>query len=87
MDPITLGILGLGAYFLFKLSSSSSSFTYRKRNGSWRAYFNRNPPSQSHVLHDSEGYYVCWDRPLRTEQEARQVAQRWIDTYGQGMRR
>lgn len=80
MDPITLGILGLGAYFLIR--SGSSNFNYRKRHGFWKAYFNSEPPSKSHVLHDSEGYYVCWNRPLRTEREARQVAQRWIDTYG-----
>ena len=80
MDPITLGILGLGAYFLFR--SGSSRFSYRKRNGYWRAYFNGDPPSKRHVLHDGEAYYVCWDRPLRTEREAKQVAQRWMNTYG-----
>lgn len=82
MDPITLGILGLGAYFLTKSSSGSNRFSYKRRSGSWRAYFNGSPPSTSHVLHDSDGYYVCWDRPLRTEQEARQVAQRWMKNYG-----
>lgn len=82
MDPITLGILGLGAYLIFKSGSGPSRFTYRKRNGSWRAYFNGQPPSRSHVLHDSDGYYVCWDSPLRTEQEARQIAKRWMDNYG-----
>ena len=82
MDPITLGILGLGPYFLFKAGAGSSRFTYRKKNGSWRAYFNGTPPSRSHILHDNHGYYVCWDRPLRTEHEARQVARRWMATYG-----
>ena len=80
MDPLTLGLIGLGAYLLF--GSGSSTFTYRKKYGSWRAYFNGRPPSMSHVLHDSDGYYVCWDRSVRTEREMRQVAQRWKDNYG-----
>ena len=84
MDPITLGLIGLGAYFLFRSSSGTSSgrFTYRKKNGAWRAYFRGEPPSMSHVLRDSDGYYVCWDRPLRTEQDARRVARRWMEIYG-----
>ncbi len=82
MDPITLGILGLGAYLLFKPNTVSTRFRYRKRNGSWRAYFNGNPPTKSHVLHDSDGYYVCWDRPLRNEQEAKQIAKEWMNIYG-----
>lgn len=46
MDPITLGIIGLGAYLLFRPrshripgSSASQGFTYRRKGGSWRAYF------------------------------------------------
>ena len=80
MDPITLGLIGLGLYILCR--RSSGRFTYRRRNGSWRAYFRGRPPSQAHVLRDSEGYYVCWDRPLRTKAEARQVAGRWMKIYG-----
>lgn len=81
MDPITLGLLGLGIYFLFRSSPGSDDFIYRKRNGSWRAYFIGRPPSRNHVYHDNEGYYVCWDRPLRTEKEARQVAKKWMKLY------
>jgi len=29
---------------------------------------------RSHVLHDSDAITCCWDRPLRTEKEAQQVA-------------
>jgi len=76
MDPVTLGLLGLGAFLLFRSNSDSNGFSYRKIDGAWRAYFKGKPPSTSHVLHDNNGYYVCWDRPLRTEQEARQVARR-----------
>lgn len=88
MDPITLAILGgLGAYLLSRASSGPSSsssdrFTYRKKGSSWRAYFNGNPPSRSHVLRDGDGYYVCWNKPLRTMEEAQRVARRWMETYG-----
>lgn len=80
MDPIVLGIIGLGAYML--LRKGNSPFAYKKKHGSWRAYFKSDPPSQSHVLRDNHGYYVCWDRPLHTEAEARQVAKRWMQRYG-----
>lgn len=83
MDFITLGIAGIGAYVLIKKARSRAcEFTYRKAGGAWRAYFNGPPPSRSHILHDSYGYYVCWDRPLRTEREARQVAKLWMKNYG-----
>lgn len=59
------------------------SFIYRRKNGSWRAYFTGEPSSMHHVLSDNDGYYVCWDRPLWTEREARQVATMWVNTYGE----
>ncbi len=80
MDPITLGIIGAGAFLLAR--AASGRFRYRRKNGSWRAYFKGTPPSFSHVLRDGDGYYVCWDRPLRSEAEARKVAKGWMDKYG-----
>ena len=79
MNPIILALIGLGAYLL---AGDASRFSFKNKNGSWRAYFDGEPPSKSHVLHDNDGHYVCWDRPVRTEQEARQVAKHWMDTYG-----
>ena len=85
---LALGFVGLGAYVYAVVSDLAveerlSRFKYRQTNGSWRAYFHGRPPSMSHVLHDASGsYYVCWDRPLRTEHEARQVAKRWMELYG-----
>jgi len=81
MDPIVWGIIGVGAY-LYTKAGSKDRFRYRCRNGSWRAYFNGNPPSYHHVLRDSKGHYVCWDRSLGTEKDARQVAKRWMELYG-----
>ena len=87
MDTITIALLGIGAYILFSSHRKTYGFTYRQKYGGWRAYFNGNPPTMIHVLQDNDGYYVCWDRPLRNEREARQVAQRWTEIYGQTTRR
>lgn len=80
MDPVSIGLVGFGAYLWLK--SRSRQFRYKKKCGSWRAYFKGTPPSLSHVLRDDDGYYVCWNRPLQSEQEARRVAKCWMDTYG-----
>jgi hypothetical protein len=89
MDPITLALIAFGLSRVFKAmdnraprSAAKPNFTYKKINGSWRAYFQEKPPSYSHVLGDDEGLYVCWSQPLRTESAARQVAKRWVETYG-----
>ena len=93
MDPVTLGLLALGAYMLLRPKPSksrrassrryeeSNRFRYAKRNGEWRAYFNHTPPSYHHVLSDGEGYYVCWDRPLHSKQDAQRVARYWVDRF------
>jgi hypothetical protein len=80
MELLLLGLLVLGAGAV--VSACSGRFHYKQKYGSWRAYFNSKPGSMSHVLHDSDGYYVCWDRPLRSENEARHVANSWIQRYG-----
>jgi hypothetical protein len=80
MDPITMGLALAAGYYAAR--RMSKPFFYRYGNGSWRAYFNGKPPSMSHVLHDSDGYYVCWDTPLRTKEQAEQVAREWMEIYG-----
>ena len=85
MEPLAaIALLAFGIIALGGLGAScaSSTFTYRQKSGVWRAYFNSEPPSRTHVLHDSDGYYVCWDMPLRTEADARRVAEHWMKTYG-----
>ena len=80
MDPLTLVLVGAGVAALF--GARREKFRYVKKGGQWRAYFRGSPPSRSHVLRDRDGLYVCWDRPLRTEAEARQVAKAWMRKYG-----
>lgn len=80
MEVIALGAL---AYLLARwLNEDEERFRYVYREGSWRAYFRAEPTSYSHILWDHEGYYVCWDQPLKTEREARLVAAHWMETYG-----
>ena len=81
MDPLTIAVLVAGAAGLIACGSKGG-FRYTKKNGEWRAYFRGDPPSRSHVLRDGDGYYVCWDRPLRTEADARRIAQLWTKKYG-----
>ena len=61
----------------------------RQSNGSWRAYITSQPSygsldtssTATHRLTDdsSEQKYVCWDRALRSEAEAQEVAALWAD--------
>ncbi len=80
MDPITIGVIAVGAAVV--LGVTKGRFRYVKKSGEWRAYFRGSPPSYSHVLRDGDGYYVCWNRSLRTEAEARRIARLWLKNYG-----
>ena len=57
-------------------------FEYKKKNGEWRAYFKGKPPSYTHTLQDSDGYYVCWDRPIKSKSEVEKVAAEWRKRWG-----
>ena len=56
-------------------------------DGTWRVYILDGPRYRSrdtglhatHRLTDNGRYYVCWTHPLRSEQEARQVAKLWAE--------
>lgn len=55
--------------------------------GSWRAYIERQPPygsrnqgaHETHRLTADGRQYVCWDSPLRTEEECWKIAALWAD--------
>src|SRR5213083_1098696 len=57
----------------------------RQSDGSIRAYIDRQPsygsrdtdPHKIHRNKDGERYYVCWDRPLRSMSDAKEVAAGW----------
>lgn len=76
---IIIGIIVL--VILGAIFDDSEPFTYRQKKGSWRAYFKESPPSYEHLYHDNDGYYVCWDRPLRSKADAQKVAKMWMERY------
>ena len=59
----------------------------QRRDGTWRAYILRQPGYGSrsssavstHRLSDGGRKYVCWNRPLRSLAEVKQVAATWAD--------
>jgi hypothetical protein len=75
MGFMTWVALGVGGYVLYR--KVRGPFKYRERDGAWQAYFRGAPPSRNHVLHDERGYYVCWDRPIRTKEEAKKISHLW----------
>lgn len=58
-----------------------------QRDGTWRAYIEEQPSYRgratdahsTHRLSDGSRKYVCWTRPLRSLEEAKQVAALWAD--------
>lgn len=63
-------------------------FNYKKVGGGWRAYILRTPhlggrssdSATIHRLHDNDGYYVCWDRPVNTLKDMQIISRRWADS-------
>jgi len=61
-------------------------FDFVQLPGTWRAYIVWQPPygnratgaHETHRLHDGRPY-VCWDRPIATEAQLRQVAALWAE--------
>jgi hypothetical protein len=59
----------------------------RQPNGQWRAYILTNPnygsrPDDGHTTHrftDGGRHFICWNKPLWSEAEARLVAALWSD--------
>lgn len=66
----------------------------RQRDGTWRPYIERQPSYQgrtddqhsTHRLSDSGRKYVCWNKPLHSEAEAKTVAALWADATQQYIR-
>jgi hypothetical protein len=69
-------------------STHAYKFDFRQiSNSEWRAYIIRQPgyngraddAHTTHRLRDSRGRYVCWDRPIRSFEQAMQVAAAWAE--------
>lgn len=56
-------------------------------DGTWRAYIVRQPEygsrstglSATHRLHDSRGYYVCWDHPVPSMDDMKTICALWAE--------
>lgn len=62
-------------------------FVHLEQGNIWRVYIRaqasyRGRPDGAHASHrlsDERGTYICWDRPIRTLDEAKGVARAWAD--------
>ncbi len=69
-------------------SDKEYRFNYKKVGDGWRAYILKMPSlgnhsSESaiiHRLHDSNGYYICWDRPVNSLKDMQNISRRWADS-------
>lgn len=67
------------------------TFSWRRQHGDWRIYIDRQPSYggrdasevATHRLGTSSRPYVCWTAPLRSYEDARQVAALWADSTQQ----
>ena len=58
-----------------------------QRNGTWKAYIEAQPSYQgratdshsTHRISDGDRKHICWDRPLRSLDDAKGVAAAWAD--------
>ena len=63
-------------------------FNFKKAGNGWRAYILRTPSLRGrsddsrviHRLHDSDGYYICWDRQVDTLNDMQIISRRWADS-------
>lgn len=76
------------AYYRTRDGRNDYRFEFvEQSNGTWRAYILEHPgyggrSASSHATHrlsDSRGYYICWNRSLRSLEEAKQVAALWAE--------
>jgi len=75
--------------------SADYGFNFEKQSdGTWRAYIENQPSYRgrdtgahsTHRLTDGARKYVCWTSPLRSLEEAKQVAGLWADKTQQYIR-
>ncbi len=83
--------MGPMIYFANNRHGSSDKeyrFNYKKVGDSWRAYIIRTPGWRgrdsglaiTHRLHDTQGHYVCWDRPVNTLKDMQTISRIWADS-------
>lgn len=86
-------------YYRTKDGRADYGFDFeRQGDGSWRVYIQSQPPymgrdTDAHSTHrydDNGRKYICWDRPIRSFEDAKRIAATWADRtqkyirYGRG---
>jgi len=83
------------AYYRTKDGLADYQFSFEQESdGTWRAYIltdvdyrdRADDCHSTHRLTAGSRQYVCWTKPLHSEQEARQVAALWADATQQYIR-
>jgi hypothetical protein len=79
---------GYTSYYRTRDGRADYRFSFeRQSDGTWRAYILSQPSyggrdtgaHPTHRLSDGGRKYVCWDRALRSAEEAQSVAAKWAD--------
>jgi hypothetical protein len=83
------------AYYRTSDGSADYLFSFElQSDGTWRAYIERQPSYQgratdahsTHRLSAGNRQFICWTHPLRSLEEAKQVAALWADKTQQYIR-
>ena len=83
------------SYYRTSDGSADYRFTFEEQpDRTWRAYIEEQPSylgrstdaHSTHRLSDGSRKYVCWTSPLRSLEEAKQVAALWADKTQQYIR-
>ena len=83
------------AYYRTSDGSADYFFNFEEQSdGTWRAYIQQQPTYRgrssdghsTHRLSDCGRQYVCWTKPLRSLEEAKQVSALWADKTQQYIR-
>lgn len=86
---------GYKSYYRTSDNSADYGFSFEEQSDrTWRAYIDEQPSYRgratdahsTHRLSDGSRKYVCWTRPLRSLDEAKQVAALWADKTQQYIR-
>lgn len=76
------------AYYRTRDGEADYRFSFRQQSdGTWRAYVLQQPGYRgrsdgahvTHRLRDANGHYICWTGPLRSLEEAKNVAAAWAN--------
>lgn len=74
----------------YRTKDGRADYTYsfeQQPNGTWRVYIENQPGygerlesgETTHRYADGTRKYICWTAPIKTESDARKIAEQWAD--------